>query len=472
MGAAGFRVSACVAVACVAHATAARANEFNYGADAGIGYTDNIAQTTNKISEEIAEVGVQFSGIEQTSRLQADVVGDLEHLDFLRDTYSPEVIGNLNGFASFALIPEYLKWSLQDYFGQGVTDPLAPATPENREAINTATTGPTVTLPLSSHELLSLTGGYSLVTYQTSPLNSNQFSGGVTFTELLSQLSRVSFSVDDKRIDFQDAINPDYDQRDAYIRYQATGARTRLIVDAGYDQLRGAQSLNAGGFLGRVTVVRTLAAQSLLTITAGREFSNSSSFIGQSQNVNGIGLQATTGLQTSTPFSNNYVTGAWTFTRPRTSFSVLASHFQQTYQGDSALDQTLTTGGVHVTRVLFPTWSAGLYGQYSKQTFSVQTGGDYRQVDGGVDVKWQLGRLFSLALQYQYYKRDGDLAVYNVSESRVFLRFQYGSGALRGSLTQGGLTPADSSLAAPYDPTQIQRPTPNPTLTPLPTAPP
>ncbi len=146
---AGLRVSACVAVACVAHASAARANEFNYGADVGIGYTDNIAQTTNKIVEEIAEVGVQFSGLEQTSRLQAEVVGDLEHLDFLRDTYSPEVVGNLNGFASFTLIPEYLQWSLQDYFGQGVNDPLAPATPANREDINTATTGPTLTLPLN-----------------------------------------------------------------------------------------------------------------------------------------------------------------------------------------------------------------------------------------------------------------------------------------------------------------------------------
>jgi hypothetical protein len=459
MGVAGLRISAYGAVAWIACAGVARANEFNYGADLGIGYTDNITQTTDKVGEEIAEQGIQFSGLEQTSRLQAQVVGDLEHLDFLRDTYSPEIIGNLNGFAAFALIPEYLKWSLQDYFGQGTTDPFAPVTPSNREDINTVTTGPTLTLPLSTHELVTLTGGYTLVTYQTSPLSSNQFNGGLSFTELLSQLSRVSLNVDDKRIDFQnDTLNPDYDQRDIYVRYQATGARTKLIADIGYDQIRGPQELSAGGFLGRVTVVRTLAAQSTLTVTAGREFSDSASFVGQSQSVNGIGLQTTQGAQTATPFTNQYVTGAWTFTRPRTTFSVLASHFQQTYQGDDVLDQTMTMGGVHVTRILFPAWSAGVYANYEKETFSEQTSGNYRQLNSGVDVKWQLGRRFALALQYQYYKRSGDLALYNVTENEVFLRLQYGNGGLRSGLVQGGLTPADSTLAAPFDPTQMQVP--------------
>ena len=464
MGVAGLRVSAFGAVACIACASGARANEFNYGADVGIGYSDNIGQTTNKISEEIAEVGTQFSALEQTSRLQADVVGDLEHLNFLQGTYSPEVVGNLSGFAAFALIPEYLKWTLQDYFGQGVTDPFAPVTPANREDINTVSTGPTLTLPLNTHELLTLTGGYTLVTYQTSPLSSNQFNGGLSFTELLSQLSRVSVSVDDKRIDFQnDTLNPDYDQRDFYVRYQATGARTKLIADLGYDQIRGPQELSAGGFLGRLTVIRTLAAQSTLTVTAGREFSDSASFVGQSQSVNGIGLQTTQGAQTATPFTNQYVTGAWSFTRPRTTFSVLVSHFQQTYQGDDVLDQTMTMGGVHVTRILFPAWSAGAYANYEKETFSEQANGNYRQINAGMDLKWQLGRRFALALQYQYYKRSGDQALFNVSENEVFLRLQYGNGGLRTGLVQGGLTPADSALAAPFDPTQMQVPTLTPT---------
>jgi hypothetical protein len=461
MGVAGLRVSAYGVVACIACASVARGGEFNYGADLGIGYTDNINQSANKVSEEIAEEGVQFSGLEQSSRLQAEVVGDLEHLNFLQGTNSPEVIGNLNGFASFALIPEYLKWSLQDYFGQGQTDPFAPPSPSNREDINSVSTGPTLTLPLNTHELVSLSGGYTLVTYQTSPLSSNQFNGGFSFTELLSQLSRVSFNVDDRRYDFQnDTLNPDYDQRDVYVRYQATGARTRLIADLGYDQIRGDEELNAGGFLGRLTVIRTLAAQSTLTVTAGREFSSSSSFVSQSQSVSGVGLGTTPGQQVSAPFTNQYVTGTWTFNRPRTTFSVLVSRYQQIYQGDDGIDQTLTSAGAHVTRILFPAWSAGLSADYLKDTYAAQAGGSYRQVDGGVDVKWQLGRKFSLALTYQYYKRNGEMALYNVSENRAFLRLQYGSAALRGSLIQGGLTPGDSSLAVPFDPTQMRVPTP------------
>src|SRR5579859_6134497 len=100
-----------------------RNSNFTYGADVGVGYSDNITQTSvNKRSEEILEEGARFSGYDLGARFQGAMIGDLEHLNFLQGTYSPEVIGNFNGVGSYALVPSLLRWMAEDTFGQGLID--------------------------------------------------------------------------------------------------------------------------------------------------------------------------------------------------------------------------------------------------------------------------------------------------------------------------------------------------------------
>jgi hypothetical protein len=444
MGATGLRaaVVAIASFACVrvAHAddpisgtvhpsdsagATARTGVFAYNADAGIGATDNITQTaTPKITDEMAELGLQFTGLKLGSRLQAAAAGDLQYLDFVHNTYSREVIGNFSGMASFAVIPEYFRWTLTDSFGQGLVDPFVSATPGNRENINSIATGPAVTVPLGGHTFLSVTAGYDHMSYEVSPLDNNQYSGSISLARLLSQLSRISIVAQSTRFDFRDPINPNYDQREAYVRYDVAGARTKLWAEAGYVQSKGTQ-LDTRGFLGRLSLTRTLAADSILNLTAGREESNSGAFLTQLQNVNGIGLEVTPGQQTSAPFTNNYVTGSWQFIRRRTTMTLSVSRFKQAYANQSALDQTLNGADARLSRILSPTWSAGVYVAYSKQTYQLpsENATEWR---GGAEVNWQLGRLLALRLQYQHDKRDSGQALYTYSANTVFLRLQFG----------------------------------------------
>jgi hypothetical protein len=456
-----------VAIASLACVPGARADDpgnagantrnFAYGADVGFGATDNIAElATPKRSEEIAEVGVQFAGLEQSARLQAVVAGDLEHLNFLRGTFSPEILGNFSGLASYAVVPEYLRWTLQDNFGQGMIDPFLSGAPSNRENVNIVSTGPIATFPLGEQTLLTLTGNYARTTYQVSPLDNNAYSGGISLARLISQGSRVSVNVQSTRYDYQNPLNPNYDQREAYLRYDVRGARTRLWVDAGYQEVRGSQ-VNAKGFLGRFNATRTLAADSFLTLTAGREDSNSAAFLAQNQNVSGIGLEATPGRQTSSPFTNEYVTGSWTLTRRRTTLDFIATRFKQVYPDQTNLNQTLSSGSARVTRVLYPTWSIGLYADYSKVLFEQQPG-NYKVLHGGAEMRWRMGRKFSLRLLYDHYKRDGDVALYSYSENRVWLRLQYGDPtALQARMTATQISLEDLGAAGPAR-SQLQGP--------------
>jgi hypothetical protein len=420
----------------------ARTNFFTYGADAGIGYSDNITETsTDKRSDEILAEGIQLAGLEQGARFQGAVLADLEHLNYLQGTYSPEVIGNFGGYAAYALVPDFVRWMAQDSFGQGLVDPFASQSPGNLENINTITTGPTFTIPLGNLTLLNVSARYSRVSYQVSPLDNNDYGGAVTLTRLLSARSSISFNVQSERYDYTDPINPSYDQREAFARYDIQGARTRITVDAGYDQIRGPQQLDSSGVLGRLRVSRTLAEGSVLSISAGREPSNSSSFLAQNQAVSGIGLQATSGQQTATPFSNEYETLGWSFSRRRTTLSLILSHYEQIYDGQSILDQSYTSGGVHLSRLMYPGWTVGLFADYSKESFAqqlaAQQSGNYTEEHGGANVRWQLARKLALTFEYDHYHRNSDLVLYSFSENRVWMRVQYGTGAPNGSLGTG-----------------------------------
>src|SRR5262249_53306954 len=164
-------------------------------------------------------------------------------------------------------------------------------------------------------------------------------------------------------------INPSYDEREAYLRYDIEGARTRIDADVGYDQIHGNQ-LDSNGLLARLNVSRTIAAGSVVSLSAGRDTSNSSSFLTQTQNVSGIGLQATTGRQTATPFTNQYESLSWSFIRRRTTLSFSVAHYLQIYDGQSELDNSINSASVRVSRVVYPGWSVGLVGEYSKDSFS------------------------------------------------------------------------------------------------------
>jgi len=425
-----------------ANGPAAPRNFFTYGADAGVGYSDNITETaTNQHSDEMLSLGVQLAGLEQGARLQGAVLGELEHLNYLQGTYRPEVIGNLGGYASYAVVPDFVHWVAQDSFGQGLIDPFVSQSPGNLENINTFTTGPTFTIPIGYLTLLNVSARYTRVNYQVSPLDSNDYGGAVSLTRLLSAHSRISVNVQDERYDYTNAINPSYSQREAFVRYDIQGARTHIAADLGYEQIRGPQVLDSSGLLGRLAITRTLAEGSVASLSAGREPSSSSNFLTQYQAVSGVGLQVTPGQQTAIPFTNEYESLGWSFTRRRTTLTLGLSHYLEVYDGHSELDQTVTSAGARLNRMVYPGWTAGVFFDYSRESFAqrvaAQQAGNYSQDHAGASLRWQLDRKLGLTFEYDHYKRNSDLALYNFSENRVWVRLHYGSVNLNGPLGSG-----------------------------------
>jgi Putative beta-barrel porin 2 len=413
-----------------------QAADFAYEGSVGLAHSDNIRrEAANETSEEIATIGARFSLREQGARLLADLVGDFAYADYLNDTYESDVTGGFAGNAAFAFVPERFVWVAADNFGQVLSDPFAPATPDNREDINYFSTGPDLTLAFGSQNRLRLGARYALATYEDRPLDSDSLSGELAFIRQLSSASTLSLQGRFAQTDFDEtALDADYDQSDAFLRYDTAGARTRFAVDAGYTRLkREAAPDQEDGLLFRLDVSRRLTLSTTASLAAGREFSNSASAFASHQVASGVNLQPAQGLQTALPFTRDYATLGWSFARNRTEFGLSGSWNDQSYVDAPQFDQTLTTVDARFRRELSRATSVSARVAFTQGEFE-QTARNYDDWSGGLSFDWRLSRYFTARATYDYYQRKSDGVTGDITDNRYWISIAYGDRRPRESL--------------------------------------
>lgn len=424
-----IRFGACAALLATHFASAA---DFAYQAEAGLGHSDNVTRSASvEESESIATAGLGLSLSQDSARLQADVLGNFAYYDYLDDTYDSEVLGNFAGNARYAFVPERFEWMASDNFGQVLNDPVQAATPDNRENINNFSTGPDAMLAFGSQTRLRLGGRYSLTTYERSALDSDTVSANLALIRLLSSASSGSVNFQTAKISYDDtAFDADYRQSEAFLRYDVSGARTFLAVDAGYTQLeRDATADKEDGLLLRLDAARRLSSASTATLNAGREFANSATAFTAAQNTAPIGVGTAPGRQTALPFTRDHASLGWSFARNRTGLSFGAGWERQSYEDVGNLDQTLYSGTMAAHRDMSQSTSLLLNVLYSHAKFD-QIGGDYRDLEGGLTFRWRWSQSLSMNLSYEYYDRSSDAPAGDFNENRIWLTFAYGKGTV------------------------------------------
>jgi hypothetical protein len=253
------------------------ANKTEIFVTAGIGETDNVGLTaTGTQSQTLAAAGVLLDVERQGPLLQANLKGDLTYLDYLEHFYSGQVVGRFDGNLSFALLPDHIKWVLQDDYGTAQVDALAPVDRTNIQSVNVVSTGPDLSLRPSDNSFVHLGGRYVLVDYQTSPFNSHRVLGTASIGDELSVASSVSLNADVSQIRFQDTtINPNYDRRKFFLRYDTRGARTTIALDAGVAQVDDTGRWNSK-LIAQLVLTRDLTPHQSASLSGGRQFTDSS----------------------------------------------------------------------------------------------------------------------------------------------------------------------------------------------------
>jgi hypothetical protein len=421
------------ALALLAVATAAGAQELEYRASLGAGYTDNVRRDPiNETGENLALANLRFSYNENTRRLQADVLGDLAYTKYLGDTYDPELLGNVYGDASFSIVPERFTWLLSDGYGQVLRDPFSPPTPNNNQNINYLTTGPDVYVGLGSQMRLRVGGRYSVATYEDDPFDSTTLGGEIGLLHEISDRSVISLNSRIQDIKYaEESLDADFKQSDFYLRYESQGARTNLSVDAGYSVLDPESSTeNDSGPRFQIDASRLISESSVLTFMGSRRFATAASEFANNLDQGNVGLSTAQGQQTFEPYTLDEARLGWTYSRHRTTLSAYGDWSRRGSDSDPTLDQTLLSFAVHATRDLSPTTSLDLSAQFVSTEYRAPAP-SFDELKADLGFVWRLSRSVVIEVAYDYYNRKSDAAGNRVLENRLMLTLGWGRGEPR-----------------------------------------
>jgi hypothetical protein len=408
-----------------------RAELLAYGADVGIGETDNVTLSqTDKVSQTMAITDLDFDLKDQTRRFDVDAKGDFSYLDYLQNAYSNQLVGRFDGRADVALIPDRVIWVFTDSFGESQIDPFTAALPTNLQNINYVATGPDAAFRLGPTVFLDLSARYANASYQTDPFDSNALIGNVALGRALSARSSISINGSFERMSFDNTIvNTDFDRSSVYAHYEVQGARTELTANLGATKVEQGL-LSYTGPSAKLVLVRKLSSVSTLTFTAGRDITDASTAF------SGLQGGAIGGIVTGPAVlsQNNYTVTSgsigWEYARNRTTIGVSATWEKDSYDGQPLQDVTRTSGEFRLERKLSRVFTAQLHGRLYRINY-VNT--DYSETDGlvGGALVFHQGRGLEIKLRYDHTSRavsglgvvSGVTAGY--SENRAFLTIGY-----------------------------------------------
>lgn len=367
--------------------TANTPNTLSLGVDVGLGATDNIFEVQSpKTSEVMPTAGLDLALHRQGTRLDADVTGVFAYYDYLRNSYSNTVFGRLDGSAKLALVPERFIWVLQESFGQAQLNILAPVTPANQENVNVVSTGPEFALHLGEQGFIHLGARYADVHFQTSPFDSKRLSGTFAVGRELSANSAVSFNVDGEQVRFDNTTQPtivngilypantDFDRREAYLRYEARGARTTLALNLGATEASGTGGWHSKPLV-ELDLTRRLTPYTSLSFSAGQQLTDAADGFRDLQAGAAGGIVIAPVAGTSDSYVARYVSAGWRLELNRTTVAVSDRYEDDSYLTNSIFDAKRNDFELNIGRRLTPVLGVQLHGSvvtnnYYNQNFN------------------------------------------------------------------------------------------------------
>jgi hypothetical protein len=441
---------------CLAAAGAASAEDFyssyrlphaDWSLFAGVNRTDNATLTANGPSDTIATAGFGGSLYRDSAQLKADLDGVAYYEDYLGGTFGSSWLGNFRGRASYEFIPESFSWVAEDAFGQVNANPLLPTTPANRVNGNFFSTGPDGYVRFTSDLGLTLGARYAQSNFQSNPyaqVDDHRLTGNVGLVKHLSQLTAISLNATASRVEYQVPGHPGFDQAEFFGRYESRSARSGLTLDAGTSKLRDSVTgSDVQDPVVRLSVFHRLTPSWNVNLSAGQQYQNTAtalqSAVNSTQVVNGqVSPPATRGpptgaggptadvLLNQSPYQSQYLTLAFDFVRPRTTFDLHGRFERQRYQfAEAGLDRDLRGGGMRFSRQLRPALAFTAGADYeSRAPLAGQPGDRTKYADLGLE--WRLGAMLAATLAYHREDREADTGGYAYAVNRLYLGVTYG----------------------------------------------
>jgi hypothetical protein len=417
------------ALACIAPALSAAQgvaeSELIWSLEAGAEHTDNVARAP--VDEESETVGVGRFNIAVDAvrpRLTANIGANLEYRDYVDEAFQSELVGGLDGFVSYAFVPERFIWVVTDNYGQIANQRTLADSPDNRQNVNYFSTGPDIILPLTGRTSLQLAGRFADTYYENTEQDSQSITGSLALIRRVSDISSISLNGSTTDIEYDDdAPFLDYRLDQAYLRWATATQRSTFSLDAGYTVVdQGAESHD--GMLARLELSRNVAARSRIELNLGTEFTTSGQALRRDQGLTGIETGADDAIGSNDAFRLDYGYLTWNTDWERSGFIASLDARSETHEVDRLADRDTYGATVGYSRQVSRRLDATLRGAYRQEEF-VNRQFEFDEWSAGLALSWLFTERVSMSLRVDHFNGSSDDGTRDYEENRAYLGVVY-----------------------------------------------
>lgn len=392
----------------------------------GVGHSNNIGRDGDvTLDEDIARVGMRLDVTEDSRALEMAINADVTYQWYESGFFDDEVVGGVNAFADFTLIDERLTWNIQDDYGQVLRDAFIPSRPDNREDVNFFSTGPRLTMPLSSRNNLNVDLDYSLVTFANRPFDNDRKSAQLALVRQVRENIAVSLTVMGERTSFdQVTVTDDFDRYEAYLGYDGTHGRNTYSLELGHTEVD-VQGETSNGMLASIGWTRQMSSVSTLTLTGGSRFSDQGNIFRLYQDFSRLPGATTGDLNNqSQPFRNDYAHVAYNYERNRNTLDLRVGWNAEVFDEQPEFDRDAVSADLFLGRDLSRRFFLNLDVRYDKRDFADVNRSD-TDIFAGLSIGYRLNAAFNVRVQLSRVDRDSDQPGNDFTEDSIFLTLAY-----------------------------------------------
>lgn len=264
----------------VAFPAVAAAVDVTYEIGGSAWYSDNIALVDREPeSETVVSTELTFRAQQVGSSIELVALGDLAYVDYLGNTFEPELRGQVLGHLQWTLLPNRIQFLVEDAFTYQPINALSRFTPDNRQYVNVFVAGPSFFIHPGQATIGRLDLRYqNNRAEKNTAFNGHYLSAAARLIRDIDANTRVSLNAVaiSNQFDENDQIQ-DYRRRDAYISYARTLSDTRWSAELGYSWLELDDGTSESGLLARASLDWRIAPHSNLGVRLGYEYSDAAS---------------------------------------------------------------------------------------------------------------------------------------------------------------------------------------------------
>lgn len=413
-----------VGLAICAACTQALAVELETMLSTGVGYSDNIGRDqVTTIDEIFARAGMTVDVVEDSPTLILDIRSALTY-QWYDETFDSEFVGGVDAYGSYTLIPERLVWTVEEDYGQVLSDVFLPSRPDNREDANYFSTGPEIDIPLGIRTSIGLDLEYSSVRFEDQPFDNDRRRALVSLSREVREGSFLSLNVLGERTEFDDAFAANnFDRYETYIRLDGERGRNIFSADVGYTEID-VQEGSSDGLLARFSVARQVSPLATLTISGGSRYSDQGNIFRFLQGLSRAPGQTIDVNGTATPFRNDFANVVYVADGERTGISFRVGWNGEDYEDRADLDREGLFADLFLERDLTRRIFANVDLRYTRREFSDVSRSD-TDTFAGLLLGYRLNLAFNVTAQVGRFERNANVNTVEFTENFVFLGVNY-----------------------------------------------